>query len=422
MANSRLSNPAIEAALTDPGFAIDPYSTYELLRTDAPVYWSDAFNAWIVSRYSDVVDVLRDWRTFSNSGRISSLLASFSDTDRARFSAIEEHFATGMVHADPPDHTRLRRIVGHAFTNRTVQQLRPRIEQMVDDLLSAVSTSGRIDLIADLAYPLPATVIGELFGAPVQDADLFKKWSSGIGSFQGAGQADPEVMADATAAIVEMRDYFRALAAAKAAAPGDDLLSALVAPDAEPMTENELLSFCVTMLTAGHETTTSLIGSGMLALLSHPQAFAELQRRPETLETAVEELLRFDSPLQRSWRRVSTDTRFGGETMTEGELVVVFLGSANRDPDEFADADGLVIDREPNRHIGLGNGVHFCLGAPLARLEAQVAFRSLLHRFPDLALAATEINWNISGVFRCVRELPLTFTPVGRHQETSTTA
>jgi len=407
------SSHKIEAGLVDSGFAIDPYPTYELLRSEAPVYWSDALRAWVVSRYADVVEVLKDWHNFSNAGRVTSLLANLSDLEQNRFSVIEEHFATGMVHADPPDHTRLRRIVSHAFTNRTVQQLRPRIEMLVDELLDAVAESGRIDLIADLAYPLPATVIGELFGAPVDDADFFKGWSSRIGAFQGAGQADLEVIGDAAEAISEMRGYFRGLAAAKRVAPTDDMLSALVAPDSEPISEDELLSFCVTMLTAGHETTTSLIGNGMLALLSHPGALDDLRRRPEILDTAVEELLRFDSPLQRSWRRVAADVEFRGMQMREGELVVVFLGSANRDPAEFTDADTLVLDRRPNRHIGLGSGVHFCLGAPLARLEAQVAFRALLDRLPHLTAASTDVSWNISGVFRCVEELPLTFTPRG---------
>lgn len=404
-----ISDPEIEAALTDPSFAVDPYSAYTLLRDRAPVYWSDAFNAWLVSRHADVDTVLRDWRHFSNADRISSLLSAFSESERNRFSPLEEHFATGMVHSDPPDHARLRRIVGHAFTNRTVQQLRPRIEQIVESLLDAVDASGEINLIADLAYPLPATVIGELFGAPVDDAHLFKLWSSDLGAFQGVGRGDADVVGAATSSLVAMRGYMSDLADAKRSRPGDDLLSALVGLDDE-LSEDELLSFCVTMLTAGHETTTSLIGNGMLALLSQG-LFTRLVDRPALVESAVEEMLRFDAPLQRTWRRLSADYVFNGIDMTEDELVVVLLGSANRDESEFADGESLVLDRHPNRHLGLGIGVHFCLGAPLARLEGQVAFHAIAQRWPDLALATSTVEWNVAGVFRCLDELRLSFSP-----------
>ena len=409
----RTSIREIEAALSDPSFGIDPYPTYRLLREQGPIYWSETFNAWILSHHDTVDAALRDWQRFSNTHRVTSLLSDFDTPDRARFSPLEEHFASGMVHSDPPDHTRLRRIVGYAFTNRTVQRLRPRIEEIVDDLIDAVEGTDRIELISQLAYPLPVTVIGELFGAPVDDADRFKDWSADLGAFQGTGRSDIGVVERATASIVDMRAYLAHLADRKRAEPGDDLLSALVGQEAEALTEPELLSFCATMLSAGHETTTSLIGNGMLALLHDSDALDRLRSDPDLLESAIEELLRFDAPLQRTWRRVAETTEFLGQTLEQDELVVLFLGAANRDPEVFPDPDRLVLDRSPNRHVALGLGVHFCLGAPLARLEASVAFERLLWRGGAVRLADDDLEWNVNGVFRCLLELPLRFEAGG---------
>lgn len=398
----------LDQALLDPSLGIDPYPTYELLREHAPVFWSEALRAWVVSRHADVNAILRDWDRFSNVGRVTQLLAHFDESERERFTPLEEHFASGMVHADPPDHTKLRRIVSRAFTSRTVAQLAPRIEQLVAESLDAAAERGTINLIADLAYPLPATVIGDLLGAPVEDADLFKQWSSDLGAFQGAGRSDVEVVATATASLVTMRGYLRELAEDKRGMPGDDMLSGLVNLDEETLTEDELLSFCVTMLTAGHETTTSTIGNGMLALLRDRDRLAELAADPGLVDTAVEEFIRYDAPLQRTWRRVSADTTFEGHAMSENDLVVVLLASANRDPSAFDDPDRLVLDRNPNRHVGFGVGVHFCLGAPLARLEARIVFRELFTRFSDFDADTGGVAWQVAGVFRCVEELPMT--------------
>ena len=402
---------SIELALNTKAFGINPYPIYQKLQDSAPIYWSASWNCWIVTRHNDVTSILRDPLNFSNVGRVTSLLSHLSDVDRQRFQPLQSHFATGMVHSDPPEHSRLRKLLSYAFAPRIINQLQPRIEQIVAKLIDDFCKKGRVELIQEFAYPLPAIVISELFGAPIEDQHLFKKWSTNIGAFQGAGLSDLEIMQRSQDSLVEMRTYFKNLANKRRKNPAKDLLSALVQADEDGVrfTDDELLSVCVTMLTAGHETTTSLIGNGMLALLKHPNQLALLQENPTLIPAAIEEFLRYDGPLQRTWRRVAEDVVFEKRPFKKDQLVVVMLGSANRDSTIFPNPNQLDIERPNKQQIAFGYGVHFCIGASLARMEGQIAFKQLLSRLHDLDGEIHDLAWQTEGVFRCLKALPLQF-------------
>ncbi len=404
-----MATGALDDLLLDPGFAEIPYPAYERLRDEAPVFWSEAWGCWVVSRFDDAQSILKQPNRFSNVDRITTLLSHLPPEQRERFALLEQHFASGMVHSDPPDHSRLRKLAAHAFTPRMVAELEPRIQAVVDDLLDAVAPSGRIELIGDLAYPLPVAVIADMLGVPASDRELFKEWSSTTGAFQASGQPEVEALELAQASLEAQRAYLREQLARRRAEPTDDLLSGFIAAEdgGDYLHEDEILSICSTLLSAGHETTTSLIGNGVLALLQHPDQLRLLRDRPELMEGAVEEMLRWDPALQRTWRRIAEDTTFEGYDMRTGQLVVVLLGAANRDPERYPDPDRFDISRSGVRHVGWGHGVHFCLGAPLARLETRIAIATLLDRAPDLRLATDEVRWVSQGVFRCLEQLPL---------------
>lgn len=390
-------------------FVEDPYPTYAALRAEAPVYRSEAVGAWLLTRYDDVATTLRDPRRFSSSGRFNAVLDGLGADDRASVRPLEDHFSIGLLGSDPPDHTRLRGLINRAFTPRVVEQLRPRIEALVEGLVDAMLARSDLDLLRDLAYPLPATVIAELLGAPPEDRDAFKVWSDGILAFQGTGRASPELMRRSQADLLEMRAYLTRLLDERRRAPREDLLSRMVAAEAEgdKLTQGELLTTCVTLLTAGHETTTNLIANGLLTLLRHPDQLATLRAHPELMPGAVEEMLRFESPLQRNPRRMAEDVELRGETLRAGDFVFQVLGAANRDPEQFPDPDRFDVARSPNRHMAFAMGIHFCLGAPLARLEASIAVAAVLRRMPTLRLASSEITWHRHGLLRSLTALPV---------------
>jgi len=289
--------------------------------------------------------------------------------------------------------------------------LRPRLQVLVDELLDTVQARGEMDLVRDLAYPLPAIVIAELLGAPPEDRENFKVWSDGIVAFQGSGVVSAELMAHSQHHLLEMRAFLAELMAERRREPRDDLLSRLVEAEMEGdrLTEAELLTTCVTLLTAGHETTTTLIANGLYTLLCHSQQMAQLRGNPALMPAAVEEMLRFESPLQRNPRRVAEDLEFGGQRMRRGDYVLQILGAANRDPDVFADPDYFNLVRQPNRHLAFGLGPHFCVGAPLARLEAPIAISTVLRRLPDLRLKTAAVEWEPRTLFRGLRALPVAF-------------
>ena len=387
-----------------PEFHSNPYPFYRALREEDPVHQSP-LGFWVCTRYDDAVMILRDPR-FGREGMaklMEARLGLTQDTSRAR----------DMLFQDPPDHTRLRALVSRAFTPRVVEVMRPHIQEIVDGLLDRVDGARAMDVIEDLAYPLPVTVICEMLGVPAADQDIFKTWSTDIARSLDAAilPADSDAIPRGRDARLGLADYFRSLIATRRKDPKPDLLSALIAAEEEgnKLSEGELVSTCILLLIAGHETTVNLIGNGLLALLQHPDQLRALRDDPGLIQTGVEELLRFDGPVQRTGRMTTAEVEIGDKRIPRDSVVVSVIGAANRDPKQFADPDRLDVSRKDNRHIAFGFGIHFCLGAPLARLEGQIALGTLLRRMPKLALVSDVPEWRESSTLRGLKSLPVTF-------------
>jgi len=402
----------LDQQLLTPKFFADPYSVYRRLRNEDPVHWCEPWNCWIISRYDDVTAGLRqDGRQFSVVGQFGSYLNALPETDRPRFEPLKQHFSIGLLHSDPPDHTRLRGLINQAFTPRVVERMRGRIEATVNALLDAVQGEGEMDIIKDFSFHLPAIITAEVVGMPPEDRHQFKAWSDDIASFSASNRMTVEVAERAQSSVLAVRGYLREIAAQRREQPRDDLISRLVdtGDGKERPGEGELLSTCVTFMVGGHETTTALIGSGLLALLRNPDQLDRLREKPDAAKSAVEEFLRYESPNQRIIRLVKEDFELEGRQIRRGQRVMFLLGAANRDPAHFSEPDRLDVCRAPNRHIAFGLGPHFCIGAPLARLEAEVAFSALLRRFPDLRLAQDSPEWLPSYQLRLLKSLPVEF-------------
>jgi cytochrome P450 len=388
-----------------PEFVADPYPTYRRLREEDPVHQSP-LGFWVLTRYEDVVASLRDPRM------IKEPIAAFV-AQRFGLQAPPLGMGLSMLDRDPPDHTRLRGLVSKAFTPRVIEQMRGHIQQIVDGLLDKVEGEPGMDLIEQFAYPLPVIVICEMLGVPVADHERFKGWGLDIARGLDAIMLPPDspVAERSVLARRALADYFRGLIAERRRSPREDMLTGLIAAEeaGDKLTEDELLATCILLLVAGHETTVNLIGNGSLALLRHPDQRKRLQADPGLITTAVEELLRFDGPVQRTARIPSEDVTFGGKTIGKGEMVMPFIGAADRDPAQFPDPDRLDIGRTDNRHIAFGWGIHFCIGAPLARVEGQIAINTLLKRKPKLALATAEPQHRQSLTLRGLTSLPVSF-------------
>lgn len=356
-----------------PGFEQSPYPFYERLREVGPVVWLPKLNAYWAVGHAEVGRVFSD--------RHFGLLPKNPPPPPPG------QLPPSMLFTDPPTHTRLRSLVSKAFTPRTVERLRPHIEELVDQMLTAAARDGRVDVARDIAFPLPATVIAELLGVPVQDRDQFREWSAAIIRSSDAG-SPPEAREAGPAASLALAQYFEQLIAQRRREPRHDMLSELVAAEesGEKLSHGELLSTCILLLIAGHETTTGLLTNGTHGLMQQPEQWERLSSEPALLHRAVEELLRFDSPVQRMGRRVQEETELGGVHLKEGDSVLAVIGAANRDPSVFSEPHRLDLGRDPNPHLAFGRGIHYCLGAPLARLEAEVAFGEMARRFPRMRL------------------------------------
>jgi pimeloyl-[acyl-carrier protein] synthase len=387
-----------------PEMIVDPYPTYARLRVAGPIYL-DPPGMWFLARHADVQQALRDPR-FGRAGFGAVAEAAFGP------GPVQESFSRWMLFMDPPDHTRLRALVTKAFTPRTVERLRPEIQRMVDGLLDPLEERGSFDLIADLAYPLPVMVISELLGVPADDRDRFHDWSAAVAkALDILTVPRPDVVGRANDAALGLTEYFRGLVAARRKEPRGDLLSALVAAEDEGhrLTEEELLATCVLLFFAGHETTVNLIGNGTLALLRHPDQLARLRADRSLIGSAVEELLRYDGPVQRTGRVALADVEVGGCAIRRGERVSILLGAANRDPARFEDPNRLDVARADahHHHLAFGGGIHYCLGAALARVEAQIAIGTLVRRLPNLRLQTDAPAWRENIVLRGLTTLPL---------------
>jgi hypothetical protein len=374
-----------------PDYLADPYRYYHALRKAAPVFWSERLNAWVLTRYGDVQAALRDKRLIS--GKRVSTYADGLPVEQLK--PLYDQMDKWIGNMDPPDHTRLRRLVNVAFTPRMVESLRPRIARLVDELLDQAEEQGVADFIATVAYPLPAIVIAEMLGVPARHGQEFMAWSDALTAYAGTGQADLEIARKASRGAAQLTSLLEELMIERRNAPRDDLISALVEAEEEGdrLSEQELLSMCGFLLVAGHETTMSLLGNGMMALLRHREAFEQLRSHPGLIASAVEEFLRYDSPIQHQTRVAAEDFELSGRSIKAGQRVMPFLGAANRDPEQFPDPDRLDLERNPNKHLAFGYGPHFCVGAPLARLEASIAFGVIVDRFPGMQLEAADIKW-----------------------------
>lgn len=403
------SSSSVDQLLVSPEIFSDPYPIYHQLREQDPVHWSEVWGCWVLTRYADVIAVLRDYRRFTNVGRIASFLDQLPADVRAQIQPLYDNFTVGMPNTDPPEHTRVRGLVNKAFSARVVEGMRPRVQQIVDDLLDQAEGGGGMEVIGSFAYPLPAIVIAETLGVPAEDRDRFKAWSDDIVAFHGTGRPHSETIMKSTAALLETKAWLLRLIEARRKQPEDDLISALVAAEerGDMLSETELVATCITLLTAGHETTTGLVGNGLLALLRHPDQLRKLRENPALIGTAVEEFLRFDTSFLRAWRLTAEDVEIGGKQIPKGQTLSLMLGAANRDPAQFEDPDRLDITRDPNLHTSFGWGIHFCAGAPLARREAEIAFTTLLHRFPHLKLDEEGVEWQQNNTFHNLKSLPV---------------
>ncbi len=397
--------------LTSSQFVDDPYSTGRQLRSEAPVYWCEPWGAWVLSRYSDIRSVYTDAVRFKSRGRINALFQHLPQETLQQLALLQEHFSAGLLHCDLPDHTRLRNLVSQAFTPRVIAGMRRRIQALVDELLDAVKCQGRMDVIEDFAFPLPATVISELLGIPPSDRDQFREWAGGIISFQGNARPSVESVLHAQDCVREARAYFGELFEQRRREPAGDLISGLVAAEeqGDRLSEAELMTTCVTLLVGGHETTTSLISNGMLLLLDFPDQMRSLRDDLSLISSAVKEMLRYESPAQRGFRLVAQDTEIDGTPIRQGQLLCLLLGVGNRDPEHFPDPDRFDITREAKQHLAFGGGIHFCLGAPLATLEAEIALATLLMRFPDMKIERGRPEWADNAMLRRLKSLPVAF-------------
>lgn len=406
----------LDESLVTADFMADPYPTLAHLREADPVHWSDSIGGWFLTRYADVVESFLDVSHFTSEGRLAKVLDHLPEESQARLPFFAAWYRRkSLIFSDPPDHTRLRRLVLHsAFLPGQVAAMRPRIEAIVGQLLDEVEADGGMEAIGSFAFSLPALVLCDLLGLPTSDRHLFRDWADRTLAFQGKNKPTEAKLAVAQQALSEVTAYLVEHIERIRRAPEaqEGLLSRLVEAESsgDALTQDELIQTVFTLLVAGHETTTSLIGNGLLTLLQNRAQWDDLREDRSLLPPAIEEVLRFESPVARQPRLVKEDTEMGGKQLCAGQVVFQMLNAANRDPAQFADPDRFDIRRSGNRHIAFGHGIHFCVGAPLARLEGQVAFQAILDRLPGIRLVDGSPDWDLEkGNSRVLKTLPVMF-------------
>jgi cytochrome P450 len=386
----------------------DPYAFFGALRDTSPILYNERYRSWVLARHSDVSAAFKDSRFGSD--RITPYLEQrrsqgVTDTGDGVFAILSDW----LVFKDPPDHGRLRGLVHRAFTPRSVQQMEARIGEIAAELLAALPEDGEADLLREFAYPLPAIVIAEMLGVPPSDRDLFKDWSDDLGALVFGGLEDRGRHERASTGMVELVAYLKVLIERFTKQPEDNLISALIRAreEGDSLSHDEVIATCTLLLFGGHETTTNLIGNSLLALSQHDDLREQLVARPDLLRPAVEELLRYDGPAKAVVRVMVEDAEIEGNLLRRGERVFLVCAAANRDPLVFPDPDRIDIEREGGQHLGFGLGPHYCLGAPLARMEGVVALRTVLSGLQEFSLTGKELNWNPVLLNRGLKELPL---------------
>lgn len=384
----------------------DPFAVYRWLQDHEPVRWSDELGGWLVTRYEDVQHVLHRSAEFS-SDRFRKLDPRYA-SQRPDVRAVSEVLSQWAVFRDPPDHTRLRALLQKSFTARQLERSRDAIQHTLDSLLDAAETRPEIDFIRDVAFPLPAMVIATLLGVATDDLDAIKAWSDQLAAYLGGEVGSADNFERARGGLEKLVDYFTRLLP-ETNPDGEALMSLMLRAEHEghSLSDDEVVSNCVLLLFAGHETTTNLLGNGLFHLLRHPDQHEELTRNPGMIETAIEEFLRFDGPVPATVKIAARDTSLRGASIRRGDMVIPFLSAANRDPRQFPDPDRLDLGRSPNRHMAFAYGLHFCLGAPLARLEARLVFETLLRRYPRLRLEHPDPRWKPMIFLRGLESLRL---------------
>ncbi len=391
--------------LLDPEVLADPYPLYRRLREEAPVRWDAFLHAWVVTRYEDVAHVLHRFRAARTPA--PERLAALGMEGLSPIAAV---MVRQMLFLDPPEHGRVRRLASAAFTPRRIAHLREHIRQIAEGLVDELARAERFEVMAGLANSLPAIVTAEMLGVPTSDHELLKSWSADFAEMLGNFQHNPGRAQKTLRSVEEMVAYFRAAVLREAERPTEGLVNALVTAevDGDRLSEEEIIANVIVTMVGGQETTTNLIGNGLLTLLRRPEALDRLRSEPSLMPSAVEELLRYESPSQHTARLAPAGAVLGGEEIPEGAAVIAVMGAANRDPERFPDPDRLELTREDNRHLAFGWASHFCFGAPLARMEGQIAFETLLARFPALVLAPDqEIRWRDNLGLRGLAELHL---------------
>ena len=393
-------------SLLDPEIALNPYPIYTSLRNEAPVYWDETVQAWLISRYDDVISILFDTTHFTTV--IPPL--SLSDTQRESRRQILEIVSVLMDFVEPPNHIRLRRLVSKAFSNE-IEGAAEKIQQVVNNLLDAVQANGQMDVISDLAAPLPITLLVELLGVPAKESAVLGQWGANLNRVIGNIPTTPEEDKHILQNIQDMNNYFRVLLEQRRQNPKNDLISALalVEEQGDKLSDDEILINIGLLLAAGTGTPTHLIGTGLLSLLQHPDQMQKLQDNPSLIGSAVEEFLRYDAPLQWAIRFATEDMEMHGQLICKNQTILVGLGSANRDEKHFPNPDQFDITREDNHHLAFGYGPHACMGAPFLRLQVQNAISIILKRLRNLRFATIDIEWVYAPAFRALKSLPVTF-------------
>jgi cytochrome P450 len=392
--------------LLDPEVLANPYPLYARLRTEAPVYWDPYLHAWVVTRYADVVTVLHHF-----SANRTPTPEQFAAIGLSELGPVSQVMVKQMLFMDAPAHTRLRGLASTAFTPARVEVLRSHIQEIVDSLLEPLLSTGHMDVIADLAAPLPAIVTAEMLGVPTEDSEQLKDWSADFAEVLGNFQHNPDRASRTLKCVEEMSAYFRAAIEQQRAEPREGLINALMTAelDGDRLSDEEIIANSIVTMVGGQETTTNLIGNGILALLRNPDQLEKLRNDLSLIPSAIEELLRYESPSQHTARIAPEDAELGGKLVRKGQAVIAVMAAGNRDPERFPDPDQLDITRADNRHLAFGWSRHFCFGAPLARIEGQIALEAMMRRLTDLTLVSERLIWRDNLGLRGLTSLPVTF-------------
>ncbi len=393
--------------LLEPEVLADPYPLYRKLRTEDPVHWDRFLHTWVVTRYPDVMHVLHAF-----SADRTPTPAQLTTMGLSGLNPIAQVMVKQMLFMDAPAHTRLRGLASVAFTPQRVRVLREHIQQIADELIDRVIARGTMDVIADFAAPMPAIVTAEMLGVPTEDHADLKKWSADFAEMLGNFQHNPDRIPSVLESTNNLTNYFREAIVKAKTHPREGLIHSFMTAelDGDRLTEEEIIANCVVTMVGGQETTTNLIGNGLLTLLRNPAQLARLRDNSALIQPAVEELLRYESPSQHTGRIAREDVEIGGKKIGKGQAVMAIMAAANRDPERFPNPDELMLDRTDNKHLAFGWSSHFCFGAPLARMEGQIAFETLLRRLPDLQLMPTALSWRNNSGLRGLTALPVTFT------------